>query len=411
MRKNYIVSLPICLLALSGVLTALFVWSTTIVVIQFLCSVGIGLTFLKNFNFLKRMRSEGRTLLHWFLLYGCAVAAHSAFVARSYEQWSYVVNVFLPFILLPCFAIIGSNLALLIKVLRLLLRINLPLSFLFLISGPGDKLQNTFYFSYVSAANLYLMVLPIIKAKWKFLILAVTLMGLFWDFENRSNFLNIVFAFLVFVFYLLSRSFLSKSLFRRILNSSRIFLIFLPIVFVLLGATSQFNIFEYIEDSSKVSSIELTNESGRYVGTDSRTGIYQDARNYLVSSGNWLFGGSAAVKYSTHLALSNADYDAGRLGSSESGVLGLVLFGGLCYAVLFFMLCYFSSKIAISQSKNRLVKLIGIFVAYKWFFAFIESPLGLTFSWVVLFLAIGMTFNRELRELSDTDIERIFRSL
>jgi hypothetical protein len=410
-RSKNLGSLPFLLLSIAGILTAFFDWSTVLVIIQFVCMVVMGIVFTINGKYFYFAKLDYRKSLSYFFIYGIFIAVHSVFVADSYAQWSYLVNVFLPFLMLPCFVVLGSDLELLTKALKTLLQITLPASLFFLINGPSDKLSNTVYIAYVSSICLFIILLPMLKIKWKLLVVLISIISFTWDMDNRSNMLNIFVSYGLLSLYIILKDNITSAVFKKILTLIKSFLLFLPILLLLLGAMGIFNVFEYFEGNAKVKVIALSDESGRYLVTDSRTGIYEDAFNNLQEKNDWLFGSSATVMIATQLVLSNQDYESGRIGGSESGFLGLLTFGGIVYASLFFFLCYQSAKLAIMKSNNTIIKLIGVFVAYKWFFSFIELPLMMNFSWIVLFLAMGMTFNRELREMSDKEITEYFGRL
>ncbi|MBC7490647.1 MAG: hypothetical protein H7240_12445 [Glaciimonas sp.] len=376
-----------------------------------MCSVVIGILFASNYKFFKQEKFVGKRLLNYFFFFGIFVAIHGIFVAESYVQWSYLVNVFLPFLMLPCFAILGANHLVLSKILRLMLSVTLPLSLLFLIQGPSDKQSNLVFITYVASASIFIILLPLLRTKWKFLVLLITIISFAWDIENRSNVLNISVSCAMLILYIFSRGAISKKIFSYTLRFLRTVLLFLPILLLLLGVLGVFNPFKYLENNDKAKAIELSAESGRNLSTDSRTVIYEDAFNNLNNSNDWIFGSSATVLYATQLSDSLEGYDLGRLGGSESGFIGVLTFGGIIYAVIFFLLCYHSSRLAILKSENTVIKLVGLYVAYKWFFSFIEFPLGFNFSWIVLFLAMGITFNSKLRLMSNKQIAEYFGQL
>jgi len=57
------------------------------------------------------------------------------------------------------------------------------------------------------------------------------------------------------------------------------------------------------------------------------------------------------------------------------------------------------------------MRLLGVFMAYKYIYSFIEeatSPNGLTF-W--LFLCLGICLNKTFREYNDIEIKRYFRQI
>lgn len=409
--SKQLAKIPIFLLSLAGVLTAFFEWATEIVVVQFLCMSLLALFFALNSRYFYGAQVDFKRLLIYFFVYQIFIVFHSLFVAKSYEQWSYLVNVYLPFLILPCFAILSADIKTLGEILRMLLQITLPTSLFFLMKGPGDKLSNTVYIAYVAAICLFILMIPMLRRRWQILVVIISVISFLWDTDSRSNILNISMAYALLFLSVILNKIQSRSLLSLFFISIKNIFLYLPLVLLALGLSGVFNIFEVLESGQRFQVIELSGGAGRYLTTDSRTGIYMDAFNNLSENNSWLFGSSATVMYATQLISIGLEYEAGRLGGSESGFLGMLTFGGVIYASLFFSLCYQSSKIAMQNSNNTLIKLVGLFVAYKWFFSFIELPLIMNFSWVVLFIAMGMTFNRHLCSMTDAEIFEYFRKL
>jgi hypothetical protein len=56
-----------------------------------------------------------------------------------------------------------------------------------------------------------------------------------------------------------------------------------------------------------------------------------------------------------------------------------------------------------------LVISIGLWVAFKGLFSFIEEPVLFSVSGVFIFVPIGICFNKELRKKSDNEIKELFK--
>lgn len=410
-KLNKIGFLSILILSLAYVQVALLQHSTISVIIRFCLTLIIATIFLLNLRLFKTVKFKKKGLLLAFGFYGVIVAVHSIIGEKSYQQWSYLVNVYVPFLLLPFFCILAANALSLSKILRAFLTITIPLSVVYLIIGPIDKNTNLFYINYISVVYLLIVLLPFLSRRWQVAVVLVSIASFSFDLDNRSNMLSIFSSYCFVIFYYLTIKMLGKRWITFSLNSARKLFLFGPIVLLILGVLGLFNIFKYIDEQGSSKEVIISTESGRVLSVDSRTGIYEDALNNLQSRNDWLFGSGATVMYETQLALNNPDYDAGRLGGSESGFLALLTFGGLTYVALMFAICVYSSYFAISQSNNILLKFLGVFIAFRWLFLFIETPLNLNFTWVTFFLAIGMAFNPQLRSASDIQIKNYLRNI
>jgi len=402
----------ILLLSVAGVQKIFFPGPTISVVIYFCAEILIALLFLKNAQFFSKIDFKYKTNVKIFFLYGVFVVIHSFFVAESYNQWRYLATVFAPTLLLPFICILATNPLFTFAVFKTLIRITVPISFIFIFEGATeDKNHNLVYINYISIIYLLIFLLPLFKFKFRLVIILISLLSFTYDLDNRSNMLSLVFSYILLGYYVIASRLLNTSISSRILMVFRYILLFLPILLFVLGAVDVFNVFKFIDTKGSSKEIIISSESGRILTTDSRTGIYEDALKNLRKKNDWIFGSSATVIYTTHLAESNADWDKGRLGGSESGFLGFLTFGGVVYASLFFSLCYLSSFFAVHRSNSIAIQLIGIFISFRWLYSFIENTLVFNFTWITLFLAIGIAFSPSFRSMTDAQITNFFKKL
>ena len=396
----------IFLLSFGGIQNIIFPGPTLSVVIQFIFSIVVALMFIRSYRYLLAGSFTHRNIVILFLCYGVIVFAHSLFVANTYEQWRYLFTVFSPTLLLPIFCILGAQPQSLKRIFSHLITTTVPISFVFILSSAADDDPNRklMYTNFVSFLYLFIIFVPCLKIKWKILFTFLSIISFNFNTDNRSNMLCIGVAWGILVFSYLHAYLPKISYFgARLVRHS---LLIFPIIFLVLGGLGHFNVFKYIEEEGTGDKVVVVGKSGRNLTTDSRTSIYDDLVNNLNDKNDWIFGSSAVVIYKTNLADALEGYDDGRLGGSESGFVGLLTFGGLVYVVLFFLLCYRSSYLAIYQSNNNLIKMIGVFIAFRWFYSFVESPLQLNFNWITIFVSIGMALGTEIRQMTNQQISK-----
>ncbi len=406
-------------MTLSGIQGVLFPGPTTRVVIQFILFVIVAWFFVELKNMLISTQFEYKKILINYSLYSIFVFAHSFFVADSYEQWRYLFTVYMPTLLLPGFCILGTSAQFSSVFIKTLLRVVFPISLIFNIAGASDKNSNLVYINFVGFIYLFILFIPMMRLRWKLVIFALSVLSLIFDMDNRSNMLGIFVSYGFVVLYLVLNKLDANLLpsqarryfgVRYILPLLRQTFLYAPMILLMLGFFGVFNVFQSFEQSSELVIIE-SSESGRMIGTDSRTLIYKDALNNLENQNSWLWGSSATVLYTTSLAETNEGYDDGRLGGSESGFIGYLTFGGIIYAGLMFLLCLKSSYLALYKSNNLLMKILGIYISFRWLFLFIENPLELNFYWVSFFWTIGMAFSSNFRGMSNVEIKEYFFNL
>ena len=96
-------------------------------------------------------------------------------------------------------------------------------------------------------------------------------------------------------------------------------------------------------------------------------------------------------------------YAHGRSGT-ESGMLNYIQYGGLIGFFIYGLLLIVGSYRAVFKSNNRLMVLIGLYIAFKFLFSFVEDRVGFQPHTFYLFLTIGMCYNVKLREMDDDEI-------
>jgi len=403
-NQSSLLRLFILLISISGITRVFFSTQTPATIVSMIAGY-IGslllIIFFKNHKF---ESIEKKKLLYYFLLYSIAIFIYSLVVSESYEQLRYVFSVYLPSLVLPFVAIISSDIKWVLFFIKNSLVISIPLSVFIYFSDLKGMSDFTHYVSFIYVLLLFL---PYLKIKWKIIILSISLISFFYDLESRSNLLNLSFLLILFLM-----SYFKKLNFKTFFNSLRIILISLLIIFVVL-AFFGINIFllsDGFEDDYVINGTENKNIS---LLNDSRTDVYIDAINGVAKNNDYLFGLSPAGYHDTFLQdlLGNSTdtfLAKGRLGS-EVGILEYYLWGGGIFVILIFFIYFYASKYAINRSNNLLCKYLGVYVAFRLLFLFIEGQPHLNLSNISTFMVIGLCLSNSFRLLSDKDIKFILK--
>jgi hypothetical protein len=218
--------------------------------------------------------------------------------------------------------------------------------------------------------------------------------------------LNIIIAFVIVSTFIWRKK---KWIFAAI-KTLRFVLLSLPPVFLILGLSGIFNVFLIGESLSWVVVDEKKESQDLLI--DSRTAIYNDVFGELERQDSFLFGLGASGKTKTSLTdISYADFDViykeGRRGT-ESGMLNYIQWGGIIGGLLYFLLFIKASYLGVYKSKNWFCIMIGLWVAFKGMFSFIEDRNFFSISTIFIFLAISVCMNKKIRSLRDNEIKLIF---
>ena len=256
----------------------------------------------------------------------------------------------------------------------------------------------------VSPVYILILMIPFLSKKFGLFILALAFLSLFSDLESRSNVLNIIVALLIVITYYFKNSHLTHPFIKLI----RGVLLITPVVLLILGVFGIFNIFligEYLSNDENMEEILV----------DSRTGIYTDVFTQLKKDNVILFGLGASGKTDTYLLDSKSQdfseiYNEGRRGT-ESGMLNYIQWGGVLGGLIYFLLFVKGSYFGIYKSNNWFCVMLGLWVAYKGLFSFIEDRPNFSIDSIFIFFAIGICLNKEIRKFSDVDMKIMFENM
>ena len=157
-----------------------------------------------------------------------------------------------------------------------------------------------------------------------------------------------------------------------------------------------------------VSEYTITDDS-RALLTDSRTGIYEDVLGGLKKNNAEMLGLGIDGKVKTSLSdLRDRDYASlykyGRP-SSESGMLNYVQYGGFLGFLTYGLFLICAAFKGVFKSNNRWLMLIGLFVAFKFLYSFIEDAVSFKLTSFYIFMMVGMCYNRRFRAMNDDEVK------
>lgn len=199
----------------------------------------------------------------------------------------------------------------------------------------------------------------------------------------------------------------------------------IPIVLLSLGLSGQFNIFkiqEYIDSEITYSSSYGTNES---VLDDTRTLIYEEQILSALNNGYLIAGRTPARGYDSKWGeifiekLYDTQNTAGDKGKKlkaerykcEVGILNIFnwlgIFGVIIYSLLFFQ----ASWLAIYKSNNTFIKILGLYVACRWAFSWIEDNISMDSNQFILWICIVLCYSYTYRKMTDYQIYHLAYSI
>lgn len=243
--------------------------------------------------------------------------------------------------------------------------------------------------------SLLLLLTPYISKKWRITMIAIALFSFFHDVSVRSNVLLLSFSAVLLILYLISK-YNYQIRFRKI---TWIACFILPALFLFLGISGRYNFFaELMSTNINISS----GSKDRAYMVDSRTAVYEDVFRSFDDAGSLILGNSPVSKIKTQMNIQ--DQEKGR-NRTESGFLNILYYYGVIGILCYMCLSMYASHLAVFRSNNRLATLIGLYVAFKFLFIFIEEP-SIT---MTTYFAIGLCLNPEFRNMEEEEVKQILQ--
>ena len=336
-----------------------------------------------------------------YLLWNLVAIFRGVFAAEIY--WDYknlISNTFA--LLFPIVVYVTSNKEVLRLILSNYVRYGLLLFLLLMpFLGPGV------WGWYLFPISFLMFFFPAIKISWKIILILITLLAAFGDITVRSHVIKYgIPVLLMFIFYF---RFLIPSV--KYLEFIRRIFMLLPWLFLFLAVSGIFNVFqinEYMEGLKHEKS-----EGGQALDQDSRTFLYQEVLESAQKYDYIFMGRTPARGNETKWFAKESMEVTGRKEriKNEAGILNVFTWTGVVGVVLFFLIFYQSSYLAVNKSSNIYVKLIGLFVAFRWMYVWVEDFNDLNMNCFIIYTMIGVCSSLSFRRMNNAEVELWARSI
>ncbi|WP_159522015.1 hypothetical protein [Sunxiuqinia indica] len=361
------------------------------------------LVFFLDVRYSRRQLEDSSLIrsLKWYLLWNVFSIIRGVFVAEIYWDYKGLADVGMA-LLIPVIAYLALDkekvqdiLSFYLKYVLLLLVFFIP----FLPTGAWGW--------YLFPISFLMIFFPALPLKGKALVLIVTLIAIFIDLGARSHAIKYSMPIVLLLAFYTIRKFPMSI---KIMRFVRAAFLIAPFVFLFLAVTGTFEIFkmdQYIEGDYVETSVNRQGEvEEEDLTADTRTGLYEEVIVSALKNDYWLIGRSPARGNDTKLfeSLEETTGRKERL-ANEVAVLNVFTWTGVVGVVLFFLVFYQSSFLAINRSNNIYVKMVGVFIAFRWFYAWVEDYNGFNMNNLVIWMMIGVCFSSSFRKMSDSEVK------
>lgn len=373
------------------------------------CTLPIGNTFLWwilqgiiLFLFVK-LRPQRYTIIpiKVFLIYLIFSAIYGAiYMTENYWDWKLLVNNFM-FFSLPLASFVFSRPSILKKLLKCWFKYSWFILFTlipFLISDAYGRFLVPFTF--------LALLFPVIKGKYRLFILAAYLITITLGSESRSDTIKFTICLLLGLSLYIPTIWKNK----KMILTGYYSLLIIPIILFILGVTNTFNIFRLEEELGLEGRYTLKDNKGDEYSAlgDTRTFLYVEVLKSAINNDYTLIGRSIARGYDSMTFGEEIDkakeIKRGERGGCETSILNIFNYFGITGVIIYFIIFARASFLAICRSKNIFLPVIGIYIAFRWLFAWIEDFSRFDLNYLFLWIFIGMCYSPFFRQMKNKEI-------
>lgn len=355
--------------------------------------------FLSRYYFFDK-RNEDNMLIVWmYLLWNFVSIIRGVFVAEIYWDWKALIGNTMA-LMLPIVIFSATNKMVVQSLLAFFIKYALPLFLVSILIIRTDA-----YGFYLIPVSFLVLFFPALTKRQKMLLLFISAIVIVADLSARSNVIKFGVPFFVLLLYKFR-----KVISVKIMEILRIAIFVIPLILFILGVTGTFNIFnmdEYIKGDITV--VGMDNYGDRVeqkMTTDTRTFLYKEVLESAINNNYWLLGrtparGNDSDSFGYLTAELTGRYE--RI-SNEIGLANVFTWTGIIGVVLFSLIFFRASYLAVNRSKSIYAKMLGIYVAFRWLYSWIEDVNDFSLNYFMLMVMIGLCFSESFRNMTNKDI-------
>ena len=355
--------------------------------------------FMSRYYFFDKRNSDNMMLIWIYLLWNLMCIVRGMFVAEIYWDWKGLIGNSMA-LLMPIIIFSATNKMVVQSLLATYIKFALPLFLL-----VGTIIRTDAYGFYLIPTSFLLFFLPVLTNRQKTLLLIAAVIVLGADLGARSNVIKFGIPFFILLIYVFRNKIPVK-----MIESLRITLIILPFLFLGLGVSGVFNIFkmnEYIK--GEYTSMGVDGEGNiveQDIIVDTRTFLYVEVLESAINNNYWLLGRTPARGNDSNTFGVIAAELTGRNErlENEIGLANVFTWTGLVGVVLYFLIFYRASFLAINKSRNIYVKMLGVYVAFRWLYSWVEDINNFTLNYFMLMIMLGLCYSYSFRNMTDNEV-------
>lgn len=322
------------------------------------------------------------------------------FLANDYWDYKFLFLSSIPFTFICLVYYVGVSVYFFKYIFLTFLKRFMIVGFIFipltLVSNPE------LYSRLMIPVSIYVLFIPYLKRKWQILVISVAVTSILLVIDFRTNIIKIVFSLLILCSF--HFSYILRKKVYNIIHK----ILFLSPVLLLLMSFNGFNVFEEI--ASNKYEVKGNNNQTSNMSADTRTFLYIEVFNTFESPSQLFFGLSASGSYKSIWFKDFGGAIGSRRYRTEVNILNILLYHGILGMLIYFVLLYKISYLAINKSNNKLSQMLGLLIASRWLLSFIEEFTQYDLNFYFFWLLMGLISSNYFRALSDHQIKNFLNA-
>ncbi|MCY1723258.1 hypothetical protein OU798_23110 [Prolixibacteraceae bacterium Z1-6] len=361
--------------------------------------------WMASFFLFEKENRQATQIVKWYIIWNIISLVRGIFFANYYWEWKELIkNLFN--LLIPIVIYAATNKESLQSILAFFLKYTLPFAIVIFPILPIGA-----WAWYLFPVTLLMLFLPALNFRWKGLILFITIFAIISDLGTRSFIFKYGMPFILISFYYIRIFPWANTAIRTIQKV----VMFAPWVFFVLAINGIFNVFkmdEYIHSDFETTT-EYQNgvQMKQDLTSDTRTPLYQEVLESALENNYWLLGRTPARGNDTNIFVTDLIKERKERGRNEANILNVFTWTGIIGIILYFLVFFQASSLAINHSNNIYIKLIGLFVAFRWAYAWVEDPYAFDLNYLVIWLMIGACYSASFRKMNNLEVKLWVRAI
>ena len=354
--------------------------------------------FYSSVLFFDDINKKNLLVIKIYLIWMLICIVRGLFAAENYWDWKGLTSNSLA-ILLPVIAYSATNKVIVQSLLSSYIKYGLPLFVILSALMITDA-----YGRYLMPISFLLLFLPVLTKRQRVILFLFTAIVFFANIHARSNIIKFGVPFIILLIY-----YWEDRMSVKILERVRLFFIIAPLIFFALGVTGVFNVLNMGDYLGKLE-ITGTDYDGETrslnISDDSRTFLYIEVIQSAIINDYWVFGRTPARGNDSEF-FGDEQYELTgrdeRLGN-EFGIANVFTWTGIVGVILYLLIFYRASYLAVNYSNNIFIKMIGVYVAFRWLYSWVEDINNFSLNYFMLILMIGLCFSHSFRTMSNYEV-------